>query len=119
MARTSARVEMECRAGSLLIGSLEGVLEKVVPELRPDVMVRSRREEQLQREHRVFLKLLQRDAVLTFFPEVGRSELPRTFSAQRALVPAACPSVYCSGRWLGHKKCVQPACLCPLLLGLG
>lgn len=65
------------------------------------------------------LKLLGRDSILTFFPEVGRSHLPRTFSAWRVLVPAACPSVYCSGRWLGHKKCVQPACLRPLLLGLG
>lgn len=67
----------------------------------------------------VLFKLLRRDVLLTSFPEVGRSQPSRTFSSQRALVPAAYPSVYCSGRWLGHKKCVQLACLCPLLLGLG
>lgn len=55
--------------------------------------------------------------VLTCLPEMGRNLQPGAFSPQRALVPAACHSVYCSGRWPGHKKCAQPACHRPLLLG--
>lgn len=41
------------------------------------------------------------------------------FTPERAPVPAACPSVYCSGRCPSHKKCARPACLpaCPLFLG--